>query len=203
LRLVVFFLAVVVLRRVEVEREVPDVERALEVPDADREREVPDADRDREVPEVERLAVPDVERDFVVVERDRLVGDVVRFFAAVEVERDLDVPDVERAREVPDADRDRVVPDVERDRVAAEVRFFAVVDFAAALPPLLPAAFFCAVAPRFVEVVRLEAVLDFARLGVARGEAARTREISSSVVPSTGASSTSSKGGSYGFSVSK
>jgi hypothetical protein len=79
-------------------------------------------------------------------------------------------------------------------------------DFAAvARPPFAPAAFFCAVLPPLVEDDRLEAVLDFARLDVARGEAARTREIeiSSSVVPSTGASSVFSRGGSYGFSVSK
>jgi hypothetical protein len=227
----------VVPPRDELDREVPDVERALEVPAVERERDVPDVDRDREVAEVERLAVLDVDRARVVpeVERALLVPEVDRDFAAVALPPLLPaaffcavVPprlEVERAfaavarppllpaaffcAVVPprlDVDRDAArVPDVvrERDVVVREEldveRAFAAV----ARPPLLPAAFFCAVVPRFAEVVRFEVVLDFARLDAARGEAARTREISSSVVPSTGSSKAFSKGGSYGFSVSK
>jgi hypothetical protein len=199
LRPAAFFCAVVPPRE-ELEREV--VDRVLEVVDAERERVVPEVDRDREVPDVERLAVLDVDRALLVLEVDRRFAAVVRpplapaaFFCAVvpprlEVERDVvREPDVDRARDV-----------VERDEPALDRDFAAV-----ARPPLAPAAFFWAVLPPLADVDRLEVVLDFARLDVARGEAARTREIeaSSSVVPSTGASSGSSKGGSCGLSVSK
>jgi hypothetical protein len=197
LRPAAFFWAVVPPRD---ELELPDVERALEVVDAE---------RDREVPEVERLAVLDVDRALLDVDRALLVLEVDRDFAAVArppfapaaffcavVPPRLDV-EREDAREL-DVERERDV--VEREEPELERDFAAV-----ARPPFAPAAFFCAVLPPLVEDDRLEAVLDFARLDVARGEAARTREIeiSSSVVPSTGASSVFSRGGSYGFSVSK
>jgi hypothetical protein len=210
--------------------EVVDAERERVVPEVDRDREVPDVERlavldvDRAllVLEVDRrfaavvrpplapaaffcAVVPprlEVERALLVLEVDRRFAAVVRpplapaaFFCAVvpprlEVERDVvREPDVDRARDV-----------VERDEPALDRDFAAV-----ARPPLAPAAFFWAVLPPLADVDRLEVVLDFARLDVARGEAARTREIeaSSSVVPSTGASSGSSKGGSCGLSVSK
>jgi hypothetical protein len=208
------------------EREVLDVERALEVPGdvarevLDVEREVPDvarffavADVDRDfVAPVERAFVVPVERAFVVpVERAFVVADVDLDFAAVAlpplrpaaffwavVPPRLD--DVRDAARVPDEDaREELERDaVDRDELEDERDFAAV-----ALPPLLPAAFFCAVVPRFAEVDRLEAVPDLARLDVARGEAARTREISSSVDASTGASNAFSKGASGCLSSSK
>jgi hypothetical protein len=225
LRPAAFFWAVVPPRD---ELELPDVERALEVVDAERDREVPEVERlavldvDRALLDVDRaLLVLEVDRDFAAVARppfapaaffcavvpprldaDRDFAAVARppfapaaFFCAVVPPR-LDV-EREDAREL-DVERERDV--VEREEPELERDFAAV-----ARPPFAPAAFFCAVLPPLVEDDRLEAVLDFARLDVARGEAARTREIeiSSSVVPSTGASSVFSRGGSYGFSVSK
>jgi hypothetical protein len=209
------------------EREVLAAERDLEVPeDAAREvldvaREVPDVarffavadvDRDFVVPLERAFVVPDVDRDFVVpVERAFVVPDVDLDFAAVAlpplrpaaffwavVPPRLD--DVRDAARVPDEDaREELERDaVDRDELEDERDFAAV-----ALPPLLPAAFFCAVVPRFAEVDRLEAVLDLARLDVARGEAARTREIPSSVDASTGASNSFSKGASECLPSSK
>jgi hypothetical protein len=194
----------------DVEREFPDVARFFAVADVDRDFVVP-VERAFVVP-VERAFVPDVDRDFVVpVERAFVVPDVDLDFAAVAlpplrpaaffwavVPPRLD--DVRDAARVPDEDaREELERDaVDRDELEDERDFAAV-----ALPPLLPAAFFCAVVPRFAEVDRLEAVLDLARLDVARGEAARTREIPSSVDASTGASNSFSKGASECLPSSK
>jgi hypothetical protein len=230
LRPAAFFWAVVPPRD-ELDRELPEVERALEVLDAERDRDVPDVDRDREVPAVERflavldvvdraLLVPEVDRALLVpdVDRDREVPAVERFLAVLDVDRALLVLEVGRLAAVVrppfapaaffcavlplrlDVDRDDArEPEVERDRDVVEREEPEVErDFAAVVrPPFAPAALFFAVLPLRVEVDRLEAVLDFARLDDARGEAARTREIetSSSVGPSTGVS--------YGVSDSK
>jgi hypothetical protein len=229
LRPAAFFWAVVPPRD-ELDRELPEVERALEVLDAERDRDVPDVDRDGEVPAVERflavldvdraLLVPEVDRPLLVpdVDRDREVPAVERFLVVLDVDRALLALEVGRLAAVGrppfapaaffcavlpprlDVDRDDArEPEVERDRDVVEREEPEVErDFAAVVrPPLAPAALFFAVLPLRVEVDRLEAVLDFARLDDARGEAARTREIetSSSVVPSTGVS--------YGVSDSK
>lgn len=175
-------------------------------PRADPEREVLAAERDLEVPEVVEREVPDVERFFAVADVDRdfavpderafVVPDVDRDFAAVAVPplrpaaffRAVVPPrldDVRAEARVPDeAAREELERDVvDRDLLEDERDFAAV-----ALPPLLPAAFFCAVEPRLAEVDRLEAVPDLARVDVPRGEADRTREIPSSLGASTGAS---------------
>jgi len=186
------------------EREVLAAERDLEVPEVV-EREVPDVERFFAVADVDRdFVVPD-ERAFVVPEVDRAFAAVAlpplrpaAFFWAVVPPR---LDDVRDAARVPDeaARAELVRDDVDRDELEDDLGFAAV-----ALPPLLPAAFFCAVEPRFAEEVDpLEAVAALARLDVLRGEAARTREIPSSVDASTGASNAFSKGASDCLSSSK
>jgi hypothetical protein len=185
-------------------RDVPEVERALEVvPEVDREvfgfaREVVDfafdvagfarevVDFAFDVADFARDAVdfafevadfaPDVVADFAFEAAD-FARDVVADFAFEAVDFARDVPDVERARDVPDVEREREVVPLE-ERLAAVVR-----------PPLLPAAFFCAVDPPRLDVERDElrdapelerdrlVPLDLLDL---RGVAARTRETASS-----------------------
>jgi hypothetical protein len=170
---------------------VPDVDRALLVPEVDRALLV--VDRDLVVPDVDRdfaavarppllpaaffcAVVPPrlvVARALLVVDRDLVVPDVDRDFAAVARPPVLPaafffavVPprlEVARARVVPEADRDRLV--VDRDLVVPDVdRDFAAV----ALPPLRPAAFFCAVVPPRLDVDRDVPVVERLRLVVER-----------------------------------
>jgi len=185
------------------EREVLAAERDLEVPEVV-EREVPDVerffavavvDRDFVVPDERAFVVPDVDRGFAAVALPPLRG-AAFFWAVVPLRLD----DVRAAARVPDeaAREEFERDDVDRDELEDDLGFAAV-----GLPPLLPAAFFCAVEPRFAEVDPLEAVAALARLDVRRGEAARTREIPSSVDASTGASNTFSKGASDCLSSSK
>jgi hypothetical protein len=149
-----------------------DVERDFDVLDGDRARLVPDllvpeVERERLVVErgllvpVDRALLVPVERE--VVERDLLAPVDRALLAPVErgvVERDLLVP-VDRALLVP-VERALLVP-VERERDVVD-REDVDRDFAAvALPPLRPAARFCAVVPPRLEVER-----DDARVPVER-----------------------------------
>jgi hypothetical protein len=176
---------------VERDLDVPDVERARDVPDVDRAFVVPveralvvpeverdfaavarpplapaaffcavvpprlDADFARLVPVVDRDRAEEVDRDFAAVARPPLAP--AAFFCAVVPPR----LDVDFALVVPVVDRERDV--VERDELDVDRDFAAV-----ALPPLRPAAFFCAVVPPRLDVDRDVPVVERLRLVVER-----------------------------------
>jgi hypothetical protein len=184
-------------------REVPDVERARDVPDPDRDV----ADFARDAVDFARVPVADFAREAVDFVADfareavDFAREVVAAFArdvvgfAREVVPDLAREVVALAREAVDFARD--VPEVDRARdVVPPADLLAAVVF----PPLLPAAFFCAVVPPRLEVERDELrdvpeaerdrldevdrerdrLVPLDLLGL-RGVAARTRETASSL----------------------